>query len=76
MKNGNYCKILRYSHEPYEHYLERVNFILSNIDNEGANKTIETYSKIYINILYHGIKYDNELMDKIKDMTLNITSLL
>ena len=79
IKNGNFCVIEKDEYEPFEHYYERCNFIVSQINNGHYTDDITysqyvIYSKIWLNIKYLGCEYDKDIHDIIDVMTKKLST--
>jgi len=72
-KYGWICKVNKDPFEPYEHYIDRGEFIVSQ-----KPKNLEEYinilnlSRLYINIKYNMCKYSDDIMVKINTMIENM----
>jgi hypothetical protein len=73
MKNGFYCKIEQDENETREHFYERGNFIVSQKPSTESdlNQAIK-FSKIWLNILYLGCEYSDEILCKLKKFEKNM----
>lgn len=73
IKDGCLIKVVQTVVEPYEQYLERVNFILSQKPKTDLEfEKAETYSYVYINKKYIGSEYSVQTEDQLKSMCLNL----
>lgn len=68
IKNGKYYSINIDNNEPYEHFIERANFIMSQKNIKNDYNSIIIFSRIMINIKYYKSIYNKEIMDKVKEM--------
>lgn len=68
-KNNLICLIEQNETEPYEHFIERCNFITSQpIKNDADyNKTV-LYSRIFINQKYLKCSYEADVMSELDKM--------
>lgn len=61
--------------EPYEHFMERCNFIASqSIKNDADYNKAVLYSRIFINNKYLKCSYDVDVMNELDKMKANIYS--
>lgn len=69
IKNGYVAILTRHTTEPKEYFLERGNFIVSQQPKtkEEYEEAIN-YSRIMVNVKYHGSEYNKEVMTKLKEM--------
>ena len=57
--------------EPYEHFIERGNFIASQEpQDEEQYNYIVSYSRIYINNKYLGCEYQDQIMKELNKMLI------
>lgn len=72
-KNKTICQVAKDEGESYEHFLNRVNFILSQnpTNEEEYNKTV-LYSHIYINVKILKCKYNEIIMKQLANMISKI----
>jgi hypothetical protein len=69
IKDGHICYVVKDSYEPTEYFLERGHFIVSQKPNSKEEFNIAVlYSRILINVRYHGAVYNSEAMIKLESM--------
>lgn len=67
-KRGFACYVNQESGEPYEHFLERGFFVVSQkIENEKDYDEANKFSKIYMNVKMNRCEYSPEVMNKLAE---------
>ena len=68
-KEGYICYVEQFKNEPFEHFMDRGYFIVSQKPQTRKEyDDVLRLSRLYINILVNGCKYDDEVMKKIEGM--------
>lgn len=67
-KNGFICLVQRDPCEPYEQFIERGYFVVSQkpLTLENYNEAVK-YSRVYINIKYNKCQYNKKMMEIVKN---------